>query len=63
MVFKDFSKKILNYFTDILILIIYVPSFPILPATSVLDLNKALLLLSAGKSAIAPLAHKNGSSL
>ena len=40
-----------------------VPSFPVLPATFVLNLNEALLLFSAEKSAIAPLLLKNGSSV
>ena len=35
-------------------------SFPVLPAIFVLNLNKGLLLLSAGISAIALLAIKNG---
>ena len=35
-------------------------SFPVLPAIFVLNLNKGLLLLSAGMSAIALLAIKNG---
>ena len=50
--------KLLKYFNDFLTL----PLFSILPAIFVLNLNKTLLLL-AGKSAIAPLLSKTGSSL
>ena len=36
------------------------PSFPILPAIFVLSLNETLLLLSAGKLAVATLSSENG---
>ena len=66
-------KLISQLFNDIsrvfqkLLIILMVPSltsflalFPILTAIFVLDLNEALLLLSTGKSAKAPLASENG---
>ena len=56
-------QKLLKYFNDTQILPFFVSSFPILPDNFVLNLNEALLLLSAGKSAIAPLLFKYGSSL
>ena len=56
-------QKLLKYFNGTIISIFFVPSFPILPAIFVLNLNGTLLLLSAGKSAIEPLAFKYGSSL
>ena len=56
-------QKLLKYFNGSLILIFFVPLFYILPAIFVLNLNKALLLLSSGKSEIAPLSFKNGLSL
>ena len=55
MAFQEFSK---NFFS-----VLMVPQFPILPAICVLNLNEALLLLSAGISAMLPLAPKNGSSV
>ena len=61
MVFQEFSKNYLNILRyssfDI-----FVPSFPVLLANFVWNLNEALLLLLAGKSATA-LLFKNGSSL
>ena len=56
-------QKLLKYFNGTLTLTFFVPSFYVLPAIFVWHLNEALLLLSAGKSAIAPLAFKNGSFL
>ena len=53
-------QKLLN---GTLILNFFVPSCPVLPAIFVLNLNEALLLLSAEKSAIAPLSFKKGLSL
>ena len=55
MALQEFSKKYLD-------VLMFVPSFCALPAIFVLNLNEALLLLSAGKSIIAPLAFKAGSS-
>ena len=55
MALQEFSKKCLN--------VLMVPQFPILPAIFVLDWNEALLLLSAGISAMLPFAPKNGSSV
>ena len=56
-------QKLLKYFNGAITLKSFSPLFFILPAISVLNLNEALLLLSAGKLAIAPLASKIGSSL
>ena len=56
-------QKLLEYFNGTLILAFFVSSFLVLLAIFVLNLNEALLLLLAGKSAIAPLTPKNGSSL
>ena len=50
-----------GYFNGTLILIFFVPSFPFLPASFVLNLNEVQLLSSAGKSR--PLSSKIGSSL
>ena len=55
-------QKLIKYFDGTIIQTFFSP-FLVLPAIFVLNLNKALLLLSAGKSVIAPLAFKNGSSL
>ena len=63
MAFQEFSKNYLNCFNVALILTSFVPLF-VLPAIFLLNLNKALLLLLAEKSAIAPLSKsKNDSSL
>ena len=56
-------QKLLKYFNGTLILTFFVSSFPVLPAIFVLNLNEPPLSLSAGKSATAPLAFENGSSL
>ena len=51
-------KKLLKHLNGTLILTFFVPSFPVLPAIFALlkqNLNEPLLLLSGGKSAIAPL--------
>ena len=56
-------QKLLKYFNGTLVLTFFLPSSPVLSAIFVLNLDEALLLLSAGKSAIAPLACKNGLSL
>ena len=58
-------QKLLKCFDSTLIVTFFVSSSSssILPAIFVLILNEALLLSSAGKLAIAPLAFKNGSSL
>ena len=61
MAFQEFSKNYLNCFNVGLILTSFVPLF-VLPAIFLLNFNKALLLLLAGKSTIAPLS-KNDSSL
>ena len=55
-------QKLLKDFNGTLILTFFVPSFPVLPAIFVLNLNEALLLLLASKTVIATL-FKNGSSL
>ena len=55
-------QKLLKYFNGALILTFFVPSFSLLSAIFVLNLNEALLSSLAGKSAIAPLSE-NGSSL
>ena len=55
MAFQEFPK---NYLNITMILIFLVPLFSALPAIFVLNLNEALLLLLAEKSAIAPLASK-----
>ena len=55
--------KLLKYFNGTLILPSFLPLFPVLPATFVLNLYETLILSSAGKLAIAPLAFKNSSSL
>ena len=62
MAFQELSKNYLNTFNGALILTCFVPSFSLLSAIFVLNLNEALLSSLAGKSAIAPLS-KNGSSL
>ena len=49
-----------KYFSGTILLTFFVPSFSALSAIFVLNLNEALLLSSAGKSVIAPLASKNG---
>ena len=46
-------QKLLRYFNDTIILTIFVPSLPVLPAIFVLIFKKALLLLAEGKSIIA----------
>ena len=56
-------QKLLNDFASTLLLTFSVPSFAVLPAIFILNLNEALLPLSAGKSVVALLAFKNGSSL
>ena len=56
-------QKLLKYFNGTITLRSFSPLFFILPAISVCNLNEALLLLSAGKLAIAPSASKIGSSL
>ena len=56
-------QKLLKYFNGTLISTFFVPLFPILAAIFVLNLNEALIILSAGKSVISPLAFKYGSSL
>ena len=57
-------QKLHRYFNGTVILTSFVPSFPVYLVTFSLNLNKILLLLlSAGKSAIASLASKAGSSL
>ena len=56
-------QKLLKCFNGTITLRSFSPLFFIPPAISVLNLNEALLLLSAGKLAIAPLASKIGSSL
>ena len=55
-------EKLLKFFNDTLFLTSFLPLFPILPASFVLNSNEALLL-SAGKSAMAPLYLKKCSSL
>ena len=55
--------KLPKHFNGSLILTFFVPLFPFLSASFVLNLKEALLLLLSGKSAIAPLAFTNGSSL
>ena len=55
MALQEFSKTFCN--------VLMVPQSPILPAIFVLDWNEALLLLSAGISALLPLAPENGSSV
>ena len=55
-------QKLLKYFNGTLILTLFVPSFSVLPAIFVLNLNEAQLLLSVGKHATASLS-KNVSSL
>ena len=53
-------QKFFKYFNGDLILTFFVSLFSsILAAISVLNLNESLLLLSAGRSAIAPLTSKN----
>ena len=52
--------KLLEYINGNIILTYILPSFPILPAISALNVFEALLLLSTGKWAIAPLASENG---
>ena len=54
-------QKLLKYFSGILTS--FVSSFSILPAIFVLNLNKALFLLSVRKSVIALLTSNAGSSL
>ena len=54
-------QKLLKYFNDILTS--FVSSFSILLAIFVLNLNKALFLLSVRKSVIALLTSNAGSSL
>ena len=51
-------QKLFRYLQGILILTFSVPSFPVVPAIFVKHLNEALLILSAGKSAIAPSVSK-----
>ena len=61
--FSRVLQKFFKYFNGDLILTFFVSLFSsILAAISVLNLNESLLLLSARRSAIAPLASKNVSS-
>ena len=55
---KSISKvlqKLLKYFNGTIILTFFLPAFPVQPSVFVLNLNQALLLSAAGKSAIAPI--------
>ena len=55
---KSISKvlqKLLKYFNGTIILTFFLPAFPAQPSVFVLNLNQALLLSAAGKSAIAPI--------
>ena len=54
-------QKLLKYFNDTIVSTSFVPSSPVLPVIFSLNLNEALLLLSAGKSTLLSLA-KTGSS-
>ena len=56
-------QKLLKYFNGTIILTFSLPLFPILPVIFGLNSNEALLILPAGKSTIAALAFKYGSSL
>ena len=56
-------QKLLKYFNGTIILTFFLPLFPILPVIFGLNSNEALLILPAGKSTIAALAFKYGSSL
>ena len=53
-------QTLFKYFNCTIILTYFVQSFPILPAIFVLSLNETLLLLSAGKLAVATLSSENG---
>ena len=55
-------QKLLKCFNDTLVLTFFIPSFSILPDIFVFNFKKALLILSAGKSAISPFLFKNRSS-
>ena len=57
MAFQDFSKILVKYFNDNIILPSFMLPFSILLAISVLSLNEALLLSSAGESAMSPLSQ------
>ena len=64
--FKGISRvlqKLLKYFNGTITSTSFVPPLAVLPVIFCLNLNEALLLLTAGKLAVAPLASKNGSSL
>ena len=56
-------QKLVRHFNGTIILTVFAPQFPVLSAIFVLNLNEEMLLPSVGKSAIASLASKNGSSL
>ena len=56
-------QKLLRYFNGTFISAFFLSSLPILPDIFVLNLNKALLLLSIEKSLVASLLFKAGSSL
>ena len=56
-------RKFLKYFNGAIVLKNFCAIISCSLAIFVLNLNKALLLLSAEKSGIAPLASRNGSSL
>ena len=49
-------QKLLRYFNGTIISTLFVPPFPVCPVIWCLNLNEALLLLSAGKSIIVSLS-------
>ena len=57
-----FPQKLLIYFNGSIFWTSYVPLFPVWPAIPCLHLNEVLSVLS-GKSIMAPLSSKPGSSL
>ena len=60
---KDISRvlqKLHTYFNDNNISTSFVPTSAVLPINFCVNLNEELLILTAGKSAIASLASKNG---